>query len=436
MMRMFMHRPHRLVPIIWCFLFLGVVWHPLREGWQYNRWSLAFLRAQREGNVLALPMPSATHPAAPIWMVSWALVHHQSDQLSPLWEQRLQKIASFPVAATLLGKLYYQKGDWAAALTQWQTAGDTEALRLAAHRSEQQGKATWAYRFLYAAYRLDPDTGTMALVNYLVRQQHYLEAISILQEAIQQNPQSPSITQWRISVGDLWRTKLNDCERAEAAYRQVFVSPSSVVGHSLSRLLALVQKPDPYWLMRAFLGVGWCRYQAEDWVGAKQWFQKAVATEPQRGDGYFAMARLMTTQGTIEEAEKWYRAAVQYNPQARWWWLVWANAHRDAPQPDLAGAIGLYAEIARRFPRWSPVYAQWAWALHLAGDDRDAALRMQQAIYLSSAPSVTDWLRLGFFWERSGRKEHAVSAYKHALQLDPDNAQAMQALRRLQQHYP
>jgi tetratricopeptide (TPR) repeat protein len=96
----------------------------------------------------------------------------------------------------------------------------------------------------------------------------------------------------------------------------------------------------------------------------------------------------------------------------------------------LTEAIDLYEQIIDRFPDYALAYHELALAFRLSSQSVDAVNVMEQALQLTS-PRVDFYLRAGAIYEYVQDDSMALEMFRCALQLDPDNDLAQEAIKRI-----
>jgi len=261
-----------------------------------------------------------------------------------------------------------------------------------------------------SAWKLDPKSGTLPLVNFLVNTEKNLpSAENILRQAIANSPDENTWLSWNNRLGDLLRS--------EKRWDEAISIYESILEHDAA-----------YW--QAYIGLGWAKYERGDGLAeALTEFQKAIAIPESKGNGQFAIAQVFTREKQYQQAEDWYSQALALNPEASWWWLARANALRSSG--ELSKAIPIYLMAIEKFPNYSLLYYEIAWAYKMNQQLTEAAQYIEKAIALMETPNLGYYVRAGNIYEEMGEKEKALQAYQQALQMDPANESALQGLDRV-----
>jgi len=279
-----------------------------------------------------------------------------------------------------------------------------------------KGDVVAAEIYARTAYERDIEKGLMIWVTFLRRQKRDNEALQALQSAIARFPQSPWRGRWWMEVGHIHRAQ-GDCQHAEAAYGQAIASTSDW----------------PWWRRDAVLARMMCLYRLGRREEALTQVLVLLLEQPDDGRGYWGVGWIYRQDGAYEEADRWFRRAVERNPQRRWWWLAWANMWRDISKDhrNLDRALALYDTIIERFPTWPLGYYHKARALEMQGRPEEAARTYEQGLEHETQPSVSHWIQLARYWEAAGEREQAVEAYCQALRLQPQRQDLRQRLEAL-----
>jgi len=93
-------------------------------------------------------------------------------------------------------------------------------------------------------------------------------------------------------------------------------------------------------------------------------------------------------------------------------------------------AIDDYTKVIGFEPNNGDAYINRAWAYHLKGDDTNALTDANKAVGLAPRNAGIVETRAEIY-EKLGQRDQAIADYRTALQLDRDDAQSQQGLRRL-----
>src|SRR5208282_1871397 len=93
-------------------------------------------------------------------------------------------------------------------------------------------------------------------------------------------------------------------------------------------------------------------------------------------------------------------------------------------------AIADYTKVIGFEPNNAEAYINRAWAYHLKGDDTNGLTDANKAVGLAPRNAGIVETRAEIY-EKLGQRDQAIADYRTALQLDRDDAQSQQGLRRL-----
>lgn len=274
---------------------------------------------------------------------------------------------------------------------------------------DQIGQSGQAFEAYQTAWDFDPAASTTALAESLAAISDYQSEEKILREALQNYPSSQERLEWWRLLGMALRAQ-SSWDEAVAAYQQ-----------------AIQEFPNQSDL---HVDLGRAYFERGDGIqAARQEIALAIRLNDQSGDAYYALARLLTRAREFQEADRYFAEAIQRAPQSRWYQLARADAARAAG--ELERAIALYEMTAEKFPDFANVYYQLALA-YRTNNQRDEAIRaIERALELISPPSESYFVRAGEIYRWAGLKEQAVTAYRQALILNPNNQTAIKGLQAL-----
>ncbi len=211
--------------------------------------------------------------------------------------------------------------------------------------------------------------------------------------------------------------------------------------------------------LAAWLRLGWARERVSAWTEAEQAYRKALALGGAALGPANALALVLARQGRHAEAQKLARATVARAPEAAEAWLhlglvlslarqreaaleAYARAleHAGRDAATLAALGASYAELEE----YALAEKTLAAALELDDTNLPALLqaatiavqrdalpearkRLAQAARLAPRSAEVAFLQ-GVCFERSNQKDHALTAYRKALSLDPGSAPYANAL--------
>ncbi len=382
----------------------------VRQVWLVNAWSLQYTRhafnvvAQK----LAVKEPPVGHARAAFWLAHVAL-----RSGNPALAENFiasQAAQSDPFAMRLMADARLAQGDFSGALAIWQQAGEVTLLMGVASQALRAGHLEEALMAYSAVWRLDTESGTLPLANFLFdNMQDYGRAEYVLRQSLVLFPNSISWPVWSHRLGDTLRVQKR-WDEAVAAYKST-----------------IIRNPDD-WL--AHIGLGWARYERGDGLQAViREFQYAIDAPESQGGGHIAIAHVLTREMRFNEAEVWFVQALALNPDVQWWYVDRGNAARQAG--NLALALEVYQKALVRFPDFSPIFYEMAYAYQLNKQPAQAITAIEQALVFMLPPEAFYYVRAGSIYEWVGDNNQALHAYCQALLIDSQNAVAYDGVQRL-----
>jgi tetratricopeptide (TPR) repeat protein len=271
---------------------------------------------------------------------------------------------------------------------------------------DQMGQSEQALAAFQTAWDLDSAISTSALANNLTEREDYQGAEDVLDQALMTHPESPNRLDWFRTLGMVTRS-LEKWDKAASVYERAIEE--------------FPEQPDLY------IELGLVYYErGDDLDTALSQIEKAIDLNRQSGDGYFALARLLTQANRYDEADEYYQAAIQLAPQNRWYMVSWGDNARLSG--DLSTAISIYRDTIQKFPEFANAYYQVALAYRLNGETDQAVAAIEKAMQLMNPPVVQIYVRAGEIYRWAGLGEKAITAYRQALILDPNNPTAKRGL--------
>jgi tetratricopeptide (TPR) repeat protein len=150
--------------------------------------------------------------------------------------------------------------------------------------------------------------------------------------------------------------------------------------------------------------------------------ERAIQLDPEIGIGYYTLARILSREKRYSEADIWYERALEKIPGENWWRLARANTARLAGNLELAEQE--YLKIVERSKTFVSAFYELAWLYRLLEEQEKAIESIEQAIALTNTPKQEYYVRAGQIYEWVGDLEKALTAYREALSLNPDNSLA------------
>ena len=376
-----------------------------------NSWSVQYSRqmlnpTKKQSTLID---PPAGHARAAFWLASAAL---QSG--NPALAEKLittQAAQGDLLSMHVMSDALIAQGDFTEAVSTWQKVGDAASLLRVATQAEQVGRLEDAHLAYQTAWRLDPESCTLPLVNFLLtNERNYSSAENVLQQSMTALPNSRNWPVWSNHLGDVLRSQKHWGE-AIKIYEGT-----------------LVHSPD-YWV--AHIGIGWAMYErGDDLQAVMSEFQKAINAPRSQGNGQLAIAQILTREKQFEEADTWFAQALALNPSYRWWYVARGNAARQAG--NLRLALTVYQEVLARFPDFAPAYYEISYAYQLNEQPSKAITAIEQALSFMVPSNADYYARAGGIYEWAGDINQALYAYRQALLIDTQNSIALQGVKRLE----
>ena len=404
--------PILLITIVAVF---SVVLNKLPEIWESNYWSIDFLKALTDQEISPdyLSEFPENHKRAQYWLTRQALAHNDIERATNLLNPS-DNVNNVDYLS-ILGDILYLEGDYQGAIRSWSTAKDINSILDAAHFAEENENTDDALKAYQAVFELDMELGASLYANYLWNVANdKLAAEGVIRLALVTCPNSNKYRGWLHILGGILSMKEEWIE-AEMIWNDLIAGNHEDI--------------------QAYRGLGWLYYYRGDgFEKALSVFQKVISLDPSLGDGYYDIARLYAGEGKYREADVWFLEAIERKPQVRWWWIERANNLRNAR--SLTAALLLYSETIQRYPEWSLVYYEIAWAYRLDNRLDEAILALEKAINLQQPQSFWPLVIAGNIYELEDRPEEALAAFIQALTLSPDNDAIIQAIARLTEANP
>ena len=178
----------------------------LRAAIANNAWSIAFIKGESSSGMPSqVTSPPATHRHARILLARSALARDDTEQalfyISPL------AASSDRLALDMVANILYRQGDYENALDIWKAMNYEGKLYNASRELTGKDLQDPAFYANQRLYELNPEKFATNYVNSLRKQNNYLSAISILQDAIIKYPQSSFRVYWFLYLGDIYRSQ-------------------------------------------------------------------------------------------------------------------------------------------------------------------------------------------------------------------------------------
>jgi len=430
-----------------------------------NIWSIRAIQGVFSEEAQGIPSPPPYHPHAEIWLDRQALrqlsassaveeqetLESTTEESSPS-DDPFAGFADFGDIQSLdiEASYRYQQGEYYEAIEIWKSIGQKAALAEVASEAAAYGIDSLALEAYRAAYEIDPEAYALSFARALERNGEPGRAMEVLEGVRQSFPLSRTAPSWQVMIGDIYRDQ-SEWQEAKRIYQAVIDENPGAED--------------------AWIGMGWLIYQRDgDVVKAVEQFDIAIAVDPQSGVGQAAIGSLFSQRGQYDIAAEWYRVAFDRNQESLSYGLSFASALWQDSQREQA--LSVYQNLVRRFPDAPNLHYQLARVYQGAGMEDAAVSAIETALAISEVPDLSHYilareiyqetgqgakiqalydeadaafqevlaafpgfpepyLYLGRLNEAFNRPQLALDAYQAALDLDPDNAAALQALERL-----
>jgi tetratricopeptide (TPR) repeat protein len=376
----------------------------------WNAWTLHYEKHVLNSNgryEFPLPFPDG-HDRARMWLAREAI---SRGDIQKAMELVVPVVGlNNPLLRSVQALVLAKQGNFNEALQELIHVGDYNSLLDLSDSAASAGFPDKALDALHAAMVVDPIQGVLPIVVFLTNGNGDLvSAERILRNALATYPESSSCFFWRLSLADNLRRQ----ERYDEA--------------ELIFQAALEENPD-YSL--TYIGLGWVYYERSgELKKAAEEFQRAIAVNELAGDGYYSMAQMLSREHRYNEADDWYRLALEHNPGNRYWIIGRANNARSAENYNLA--ISLYLDVTREYPDFPAPYYEIAWVYRLTENPAEAKRNIKKAISLKSPQDEYYYVRAGLIYAWDGENILALEAYQDALTINPTNSQAQQGIKLL-----
>ncbi len=218
-----------------------------------------------------------------------------------------------------------------------------------------------------------------------------------------------------LRVAQLWVFK-NEPARAESLYRAI-IQADSTSGNGKFALGEL----------------GKLRYRAKDYSAAIPLFQRRIALDPNNDEAYYYMGLSYKELKRYPEALEALRTAARLADSRadRHFWLGIMYAQLDST----AGATRAFNRVVELDSTGTNKNSAIAWRQLgyydlLARNHSEAIRKLNRAVAISPQ-DVQSWIWLGQAFQNSGEKAKACEAYRKALEIDPNQPDALRGRKSL-----
>ena len=152
--------------------------------------------------------------------------------------------------------------------------------------------------------------------------------------------------------------------------------------------------------------------------------QKAAKRWPNNADVLFLLGSLQDETGDKKAAFKTMEQLLALHPD-NYQALNYVGYTLAEENRDLDRAMTLLVRANEIAPNMSYIVDSLAWAYYKAGKIDDALKEIRRAVTLDEHTDASIWEHYGDIAARAGRKDEARTAYQKAMELKPDNAEAL-----------
>ena len=152
--------------------------------------------------------------------------------------------------------------------------------------------------------------------------------------------------------------------------------------------------------------------------------QKAAKRWPNNAEVFFLLGSLQDETGDKKAAFKTMEQLLALHPD-NYQALNYVGYTLAEENRDLDRAMTLLVRANEIAPNMSYIVDSLAWAYYKAGKIDDALKEIRRAVTLDEHTDASIWEHYGDIAARAGRKDEARTAYQKAMELKPDNAEAL-----------
>ena len=152
--------------------------------------------------------------------------------------------------------------------------------------------------------------------------------------------------------------------------------------------------------------------------------QKAAKRWPNNAEVFFLLGSLQDETGDKKAAFKTMEQLITQHPD-NYQALNYVGYTLAEENRDLDRAMTLLVRANEIAPNMSYIVDSLAWAYYKAGKIDDALKEIRRAVTLDEHTDASIWEHYGDIAARAGRKDEARTAYQKAMELKPDNAEAL-----------
>ena len=392
----------------------------IRAAYANNVWSVDFVNAyfNHSETLSAIGQPPGTHQHAGFYQVKQALLQNDLDAALKYIEPLIS--SGDPVMLGIYAQVLYQQKKYQQAFDVWESISDESSLWRAAGEMREIEREDLRLATAKSLYDINQEAYAGFYANTLRENHNDTQAIPILLKAIADFPQSEQVLSWKRYLSDVYAGQGRELQnekkwdQAESLFRQA------------------IDLRNENWIAWKYLG--WIYYDRDKNIEKSlECFNKVIELSPDSGEGYRDIGDIFIKEKEFEKALAWYRDVITKFPDKPGFKMTYANLLRDTGQFEQA--IGVYIKVIEDFPE--EVWAYYELAIAYSSNEHpEAAIQcINEAIRLN--PQVVAYHTLaGQVFEQAGDPQQALDAYKKALELDPNNGWAKDAVQRLSSSNP
>jgi tetratricopeptide (TPR) repeat protein len=271
---------------------------------------------------------------------------------------------------------------------------------------EKIGQTKKALGFLESAVKLKPGDvdGRLKLAGEWVKIGDYARAEPLLAEVLKRDPKSLQALLLWMQVAE----KQKDSGKLKKIYRQI-----------------LVLDPDND---NVIYNLGALEYDAGDWKESLTYFKRYGAKHPEDADVHATLLDLYRKVGDRASAFKEAQTVVRLRPKAVDAYLYMLESLEN--QKKFKEMIPLAEQGLKNAPG-TVTFMEYLLLANLEGGNEGEAVSQMREILKLRPKDVDLWLQLARLAEKLGRNKEATEAYRHVMELSPDNQEAQDAYLRL-----
>lgn len=392
-----------------CLIGVGLV-KPVVQTWTHNLWAISFLKnIDNQISYSCKYNPEVGKPRVYVWLAQKAILVGDLTCAENLLAPLVSK-GDFD-SLYWWGHLNFKKGLITEAVSVWERINDQVDLLVLARGFTNIERFDMALIAYQALFRLDPEKYGLDLAKTMWNYQKNIEeSLNLLYILLATNPNSSNRITWWREIGYITRQN-GEWLTSRSAYQE-----------------ALKIDPHDFW---SLIGLGWVIYQDDgDANVALEYFFRAIESRPDDGNGYIAVAQLLSDRARFIEADIWYKKAILKDSEN------WGYNIQRAINARKAGDYNLAFQVLKgvidKNASFAPAYYELAFLYFQSGQLSDAVVTIRKAITLMDPINISYYLLAGQIYEEAGHIDWANDSFTKALLLDPASKEALNAIIRLQ----